>query len=191
MKKAILSVFIIATLVWCCGPVFGKGGGKGGGGQRGLAFPKRVMPIRQKEKEQQAEKGKSSDEAEQSRDRDRDRERERMREAKQERVEKANEKGKEEAEEKVGGIGREHQKQLRTFERQMRREEAKHRWRVAKMKRIRQLAVESGNSGTVERVDQLLKNERYHYEHKLGKINQKREKVLQSNEESGGEEVEK
>jgi hypothetical protein len=101
----------------------------------------------------------------QSREQDRIRERERLRDG-------------------FGG-GKRYRQQMRVFERQMRQEEAKHRWRVARLKQIRRLAAGADRTEVTKRVDELLILERDRYERKLGKISQNLERVLRDAEESG------
>ena len=53
------------------------------------------------------------------------------------------------------------------------KESGKHQRRLARLKRIRELAVESGNEKTVERVDKLLEKENQRFSRKMRKINEK------------------
>ena len=87
------------------------------------------------------------------------------------------------AEKMVLGRGQDHQQQLRALEKKMIKVEATHRRRVARLKRIRLLAVQADKSEIVKRVDKLLKKERHRYESKLMKTNQKMEKVRHAMEE--------
>ena len=83
------------------------------------------------------------------------------------------------------GEGKGYQQQMMVFEKQMRQEEVKHRWRVARLKQIRRLAAGAGRAEITKRVDGLLIMERDRYERRLGRISQEMERALQAAEESG------
>jgi len=62
--------------------------------------------------------------------------------------------------------GKDITQQLETVQKQIAHENAKHLRRLARMKRIRELALEEGNKDIVKRVDMLRQKEQRRYEHK-------------------------
>jgi len=159
MKNVMLSVAIIVILVWSCGTVFGKGGGRSRE-QKSTAGRRTTMSTRKA--------------AEQQRTRERTRERQR---------------DQDKVDDETSGKGKGHKQQLRALEKQIRQNEIKHRRRMARLKRIRRLAAGVDDNEIVKRIDLLLEKERYRYERKHNKINKKRERALQLSEESEGNEV--
>jgi hypothetical protein len=88
-------------------------------------------------------------------------------------------KGKGQAVEKDTGQGKGHQQQLKAVEEQILHEEIKHsRWQ-ARLKRIRELAAEEGNTKMVERVDKLLENEQQRYDRKGKLMQERKQQILQ------------
>lgn len=65
-------------------------------------------------------------------------------------------KGMENAGEAVKGKGKEHQQQLQALDKQLRHTQAKQLERQARLARIRELAVQKGDTETVARVDKLI-----------------------------------
>jgi hypothetical protein len=64
-------------------------------------------------------------------------------------------------------LGKEQQQQVETIKEQMSREEIKHRWRLARLERIRELAGEESTAAEmVAKVDNLLGKELLRYEHR-------------------------
>jgi len=68
------------------------------------------------------------------------------------------------AAEKAGGKA--HAQQSKALQKQLQHEEQKHLQRVARMERIRELAVKKGDDKTVERIDLLMQKEQTRYERK-------------------------
>jgi len=62
------------------------------------------------------------------------------------------------------------EQQARAFEKQAQHETAKHMERQARLVRIRELAVQKGNTKMVEQVDQLIAKEKQLYERKLQRM---------------------
>ena len=62
------------------------------------------------------------------------------------------------------------QPQIQAISEKMAKEVAKHRKRVARLNRIRQLALEQGETKTVERVDSMLRKENQRHSKKSSKI---------------------
>ena len=92
---------------------------------------------------------------------------------------KGKDKGKGKAAEKDSAKGNGHQQQLKALEEQTAHEETKHRERVARLERIRELAEEEGNTKTVERVNKLLGKEQQRYERKQQRMEKRKQKILQ------------
>jgi len=86
--------------------------------------------------------------------------------------------------------GKGHQQQLKAVEKQMVHEEAKHRKRIARLKRIQKLAAEEKDTKTAERVAELLEKELQRHNRKRQRIQERKEKVLQLAEKSLSEDAE-
>jgi len=65
------------------------------------------------------------------------------------------------------GKGKGGQQQLQVFQKQLQHEQAKHMERQARLARIRELAVQKGNAETIARVDKLIAKEQEVYGRKL------------------------
>ena len=74
--------------------------------------------------------------------------------------------------------------QLEQFKTQLLHENTKHSQRLARLQRIRQLALEENSDKTVERVDKLLAKEQKRYDRKQQKINQRIRKTLRSDRQN-------
>jgi hypothetical protein len=77
------------------------------------------------------------------------------------------------------GSGKRHVQQLEAVSKQIVHENAKHRERLAKLNRIRELAEQSGDTKTVERVDNLIEKQKQRYDVKSQRMQTRREKVLE------------
>lgn len=78
------------------------------------------------------------------------------------------------AEELAKGKGKDHQQQLRAFEQQRQRNEAKHMERQARLARIRELAVQKGDADMIARVDKLIAKEQQVHQRKVNRLQQQR-----------------
>ncbi len=170
MKKVLLSLFIVLVLSWACGMVFAKGEGKGKSARgRGKA----VSKIEEKKKARQANANEPGGQSKGKQDRKRrqrpipEQERRQLHEKMRQRMRETRRKGEGKSEAAVSGKeagkGRDHRQQLEAFKAQMVHEGAKHRRRLVRLKRIRELAVQAGNTKAVERVDKLLRKEYQRY----------------------------
>ena len=210
MKKIILSLLIALVLSWSCEMVFAKekGGGKSGGGQKADA-------DKPADKSEQVRKQKREKDRERKQEQWNEQKKERVREMKRKGKEKSRagkdvgeladrtKKGKARVKsvekdagkgvgvEKGAGKGKRHQQQMTAIGKQMLREDAKHRKRLVRLRRIRVLAVKEGATKVVERVDKLLGKERQRYERKLQRMVGRKEKSLQLGEKSLGREAQK
>jgi predicted ribonuclease toxin of YeeF-YezG toxin-antitoxin module len=93
--------------------------------------------------------------------------------------------------EKAPGRGRLHQQQLKALQTQLIHEQAKHLWRLARLNRIRQLAAETGDTKTVERVDKLLGMENQRFSREQQRMQERHQKVIQLGERSLSQETPK
>jgi biopolymer transport protein ExbB/TolQ len=171
MKKVLLTFLIIIALSWIYDVSSAKGEGAGGqenkrsekfqkeGRAKGKAVEKDSNNIDKSKMDEGIGKGRNKDEAA------------------GEVVGRGKEKGK--AKEIVTAKGKEHQQQMKALEKRLTHEEAKHRRRVARLNRIRELAAEQGDTKTLERVDKLLQMEQQHYTRKGERMRVKDERVLQ------------
>ena len=186
MKRVVLSVFIMVVLVWSCSVAFCRGGARGGGGQRGSAIRQgRAMPRQGGERTRTWERTREREKArERKKAQEREKVQEREKAQERERTQKR-ERTRERIKDKTFSEGKGRQRQMRAFERQMRQDEAKHRWRLARLKRIRRLAAKAENSEVTKQVEKLMIMERDRYERRLGKISQKMERILRAIEEDG------
>lgn len=87
--------------------------------------------------------------------------------------------------------GKGHQQQLKSLKTQMVHEEAKHRRRIARLKRIRELAAEENDTKTVERVAKLLEMELLRHNRKRQRMQEREQKALQLAEKSLSEEAQR
>jgi hypothetical protein len=176
MKKGLLTFLMIIAVFWTYGVSSAKG--KDAGGQES----KRSERIQEEGKA----KGKTAEKDSNNIDKSKTGEGAGRGRNKGEAVEGAVEKGKEKgkAKENVTAKGREHQQQMKALEKQMMHEEAKHRRRVARLNRIRELAAEEGDTKTLERVDQLLQKEQQHYTRMRERMRVKDERVPQIKDEN-------
>ena len=153
----------------------GKGGGYGGGQQvqSGESQINIVTPP--------ADANKPLSPGEQIRSKIKEHEHERalweVRKKQRQRIRQMREKGvdKYKADGNIGGIGRgkDFQRQISVVEKQMTYEQAKHSDRVARLKRIKELALEKNDTATVERVDKLMQKEQQRYIRKRDYLREK------------------
>jgi len=166
MRKALFSV-VVLVLLWNCGTVFAQEQGKA---------KQTNEQDKQKRRAQKIGRGWQSDanelrrRVEAGRERIRGRRRE-QRQMRREELLKVREMGRREragqdVNQPAGklGKGRDYQQQLDALKTQMVHEEAKHLKRIARLKRIRELAV--GEASTIARVDKLMQKEQLRYDRK-------------------------
>jgi hypothetical protein len=75
------------------------------------------------------------------------------------------------------------QQQLLVLERQLTNEETKHRDRLARLSRIRELAQQQGDSETVARVDGVLEKEKQLYEMRTLRMSSRKQRIIESQED--------
>jgi hypothetical protein len=77
-----------------------------------------------------------------------------------------------------------HQQQLTAIEQQMSHEQAKHMDRLARLKRIRELAQQQGDTETLARVDKLLGQEQQRYDAKTRRMTHRKDRVVEFSEKA-------
>jgi len=112
--------------------------------------------------------------------RNRERERERLEKVRQDRLKAREQRNKERRESRLSGGAQEggaqgekagnHQQRLEAFEKQLAQEEQKHLKRRARLKRIRELAVQQNAEETLARVDRLIEKEKKRYDSKRNRV---------------------
>ena len=183
MKKGLLTFLMIIAVFWTYGVSSAKG--KDAGGQES----KRSERIREEGKAKGKAAEKDSNNIDKSKTGEGAGRGRNKGEAAEGSVDKGKEKGK--AKEHITAKGKEHQQQMKALEKQMVHEEAKHRRRVARLNRIRELAAEEGDTKTLERVDQLLQKEQQHYTRMRERMRVRDERVPQITDENISREARK
>jgi len=82
--------------------------------------------------------------------------------------------------EKGKTLGKEHAKQAQAFQKQIRHEDAKHMERHARLVRIRELAVQKGDTEMVARVDKLMEKEQQVYSRKVQRMQEQPQAAQQA-----------
>jgi hypothetical protein len=77
------------------------------------------------------------------------------------------------------GAGEQHQQQLTAVEQQLAQELAKHRERLARLSRIRELAQQQGDTETVGKVDKLIEKDRRRYEAKTQRMERRKNAIIE------------
>jgi hypothetical protein len=80
---------------------------------------------------------------------------------------------------KAVGAGEQHKQQLKAVEQQLAQEQVKHRERVAKLTRIRELAQQQGDTETVGKVDKLIEQDRQRYEAKTQRMERRKNAITE------------
>ena len=165
MKKALFSV-IVLVLLWNCGTVFTQEEGKG---KETDEQDKQTRKAREIGKGWQADANELRRQVESRRSRIKERQREQRQMRREEllriRELRRSERG-QDVNQPAGKLGKDkdYQQRLETLQTQMAHEEAKHLRRIARLKRIRELAV--GEASTIARVDKLMQKEQLRYDRK-------------------------
>jgi len=183
MKKVLLTVLMIIAVFWTYGVSSAKG--KDAGGQES----KRSEKLREEGKAKGKAAEKDSNNIDKSKaDEGAGRGRNKG-EAAEGAVDKGKEKGK--AKENVTAKGKEHQQQTKALEKQVVHEEAKFLRSIARLKRIRELAAEQGNTKVVERVDKIIAKAQQINSDKHKRMQEKKQKILQLSEGKSGPDIPK
>ncbi len=96
-------------------------------------------------------------------------------------------KGKDAMKQKAVATGEQHHQQLMAVEKQMQAEQAKHRERLARLSRIRELAQQQGDTKTVERVDKLIEKDQQRYEAKTQRMERRKNAMIKFQEKAAEE----
>lgn len=159
MKRSILGMCTVAVLLWVCAGAQAQGQGKGqGGGDKERAKERSPQSAQAQEKapasevtaEKNAGKGKAAKPADEG-------------------AAKQGKKGQAPTDKSDKGKGKSQEKQAQALQKQQQHEQAKHMERVAKLNRIRELAVKKGDTEMVARVDKLIAKEQEVYARKQGR----------------------
>lgn len=173
MKKIQVALIVVLVLCWSCGVAFCKAEGKDKEGKgKSASAEKQTESVESKSGAKKAAVPKPRGGA--SREERMRKLRERVkREGGGRELREKGLKGKEKAEAEKSireKRGRLHERQLGALTKKMAHEEIKHRKRLARLTRIRQLAVSKGNTETVARVDKLIAKQRIRYGRKVRRI---------------------
>lgn len=182
MKKVLLTFLMIVAVLWTYDVSSAKD--KDTGGQEN----KRSERVKEegKDKGKAAEKDSNIDKSKIDEGAGRGRNKGK---AAEEAVDKGKEKGS--AKENVTAKGKEHQQQMKALEKQMMHEEAKFIRSIARLKRIRELAAEQGDTKVVERVDKLIAKAQQISGDKHKRMQEKKQKILQLSEGKSGPDIPK
>lgn len=159
MKKVLFSVLILLVLSWGCETVFAKQESKGRGPRGKRALTKKGGDANEAGK---SAKGAGSRKGSRKKTED------------EEKLLKMEQKVKEQLD-AAKGKGREHQ--LEMIQKKMAKEDEKHIRRVARLARIRELAVQEGKTDIVERVDKLRSKESQRWSKKRGILKARQERL--------------
>lgn len=163
MKRFTLGMCILAVVLWASAGVLAQGQGKGQGGsdkervkERGPQSSKAQenAPAPEATAEKNAGKGKAGKQAGESATKQGG---------------PQGKKGPASADTSDKGKGKGREQQAQAFQKKQQREQAKHLERVARLNRIRELAVKKGDTEAVARVDKLIAKEQEVYGRKQGK----------------------
>jgi len=173
MKNVTLAILAALFVSWNAAVVLAQSDKTGSGGESKRERIRRQLPPTVRPAEANDPRLRAEAERIKQRERERDlvrQEREKRRRRMMEMQQKTLaelEKKKAAQGEGPGGTGRDYQKQLSELQKQLNHEEQKHLERVAKMKRIRELATSKNATATVARVEKLIKKEQMRYDSKL------------------------
>lgn len=160
MKRSILGMCMFAVVLWASAGVLAQGQGKGQGGgdkervqERGPQSSKAQenAPASEAAAEKNAGKGKAAKQADEG-------------------AAKQGKKGQAPTDTSDKGKGKGRDQQAQSLQKQLQHEQAKHMERVARLNRIRELALKKGDTEMVARVDKLIAKENEVYTRKQGKM---------------------
>ena len=180
MKKILLTILMIIAVSWTCDVSSAKD--KNAAAQKN----KRAEKLREEAKVQSkaAEKGSNIDKSKTAEAAGKGKGK-----AETGKTAAVKGKGKVDAKETVTAKGKEHQQQIMALDKQIVREKAKFLKSTARLKRIRELAVEKGDTKTVERVDKLIAQAQQINSDKHKRILERKKKILQLSEATPGQDI--
>jgi hypothetical protein len=91
--------------------------------------------------------------------------------------------------EKAIAEGAQHQQQLTAIEQQLSYEQDKHLDRIARLKRIHELAQQQGDTETLARVDKLIGQEQRLYDLKAQRMMRRKERIVEFSERAGKRQI--
>ncbi len=160
MKRSILGMCMVAVVLWVSAGVLAQGQGKGQGGgdkERGPQASKAPenAPAAAATAEKNAGKGKAARQGDESGTKQGGGQ---------------GKKGQTPTDTSDKGKGKGQEKQAQSLQKQQQHEQAKHMERVAKLNRLKELAVKKGDTEMAARVDKLIAKENEVYTRKQGKV---------------------
>ena len=162
MKRTILSLLVVSLLAWTAGAVLAQGQGKGKEQGSGAARANTPGQMAKVDANAPAAEKKMQDAGKGAREKAKDA------------VEQGQARGKAMREDMKGKMaetqGKAHEQQMRAFEKQAQQRTAKHMERLARLNRIRELAVQKGDQNMIARVDKLIAQENQIFDRKLLKL---------------------
>ncbi len=182
MKKLTLALCAFGVLCWIGTDVLGQG--KGGGKDRPerparAERPQRPSNATDGKKEVKGQQGQAVEKAAEAKAAGEQRAAQQADAAKSKAAKEATAQ-KKTAEETAQARGKNHQQQLRAFEAQRQRQQAKHMERQARLARIRELAVQKGDAEMIARVDKLIAKENQVHERKQTRLQQQQRTMMGS-----------
>jgi len=180
MKKIALTILMIIAVFWTCGVSSAKE--KNTDGQESEHSEKLQKETKLKGKA--AEKGSNIDKSKTDEVAGKGK-------AKAAKTAAVKGKGKADTKENVTAKGKEHQQQVMALDKQMVREKAKHLRSMARLKRIRELAVKKGDTKVVERVDKLMAKAQQINSGKQKRMQKRKQTILQLSKPKSGADMPK
>ena len=170
MRRTILSLCIMTVLAWAAGTVLAQGQGQGKEPRGGAVQANKPGETARVDVNAPAAEKKVQDAAKETREKAKGA------------VEQGQARGKAMTEDGAGKMaqtkGKAQEQQMRAFEKQIQQNTAQHMKREAQLARLRELAVQKGDTERIARIDKLIAKEKQLYDRKLTK--------LQSQKRAGG-----
>jgi len=175
MKNVLFPALIVLVLLWNYGTIFAQSQGKGSDANEQDRLTEKIrtmgrrLPPDANELRRQAEIRRLLDRNREQREK---RRLEQLKAREMARIERERSRGGRDINQPGAQLvkGKDHQQRLEALRKQMDREQDKHLKRIARLKRIRELAVEEDSKQTVTRVDNIVRKE-------LRRYNSKRERM--------------
>ncbi len=182
MKKIMLTILMIIAVFWACNVCSAQDENTGNQESKSSEKPREEAKVKDKaaEKGSNIDKSKTDEVAGKGKAKA---------EAGKTAVVKG--KGKVDAKENVTAKGKEHQQQMNALDKQMVHEKAKFLRSIARLKRIRELAVQKGDTKTVERVDKLIAKAQQINSGKNKQMQKRKQQILQLSEAKSGTDMPK
>lgn len=183
MKKLLITIITAFALICSCQNALAKGGG--GGSKAGRNTEKQGKAKTQNQQRKQQQKHERHQEHETAENQKQPRKEQQKQIKKQEQKQERHQNRQQQRVQQAGGQGKGHQQQLRAVETQMNHEQTKHAERMARLRRIRELAAAEGSTKKIERIDGLMQKELQRHESHRNRLQQQKQKALQLSEGTG------